>query len=519
MKIANRVQMRAIELEAMESLGISEDELIRRAGRAVADAAEKRPTRGGVAILAGRGKNGADGIMAGIELAKNGRPVHVFTVGYDGSESGYTKALLDEYIQNGGSVTAVEPANTEKIAGVLSNCGLAIDAVFGTGLDFSRDPGEAVRLAFEFMRNFEDSLLSVDIPSGMDPDTGETRDMAVKPDSTITFTLPKPAHFLSASAGLCGRLEIADIGIPVEIIDRAGIVLSTFESPDIGQELPSRNPNTHKGHYGRLLIIAGSTGYTGAAALAARAALRTGAGTVTLCVPERVYEIVAGKLDEAMVYPLPCDASGRFSQAALPEILRRMDGASAVLLGCGLGWGGDIPLIVEEIIRHSSAPLILDADGLNALSLNINILKEKRREIILTPHMGEFRRLFGENYAGSAENDPAAAMRLAGEHGAVIVMKGHRTITADGERAVINLSGNAGMAKGGSGDTLSGIISSLAAQGLEPFRAASLGVALHGAAGDAAAEKFGEYSVLPSDLIGCIPTILKTADWRKETTG
>ena len=272
---------------------------------------------------------------------------------------------------------------------------------------------------------------------------------------------------------------------------------------DIRRYLPIRPRESHKGSYGKVLMLCGSTGFTGAARLAAKAAMRTGSGLVFLGVPEAVYPIVAGGLEEPVVFPLPCDADGRLSEVAIPAILERLRGVNVVLAGPGLGQSPGVLAVIRAILEHSRVPVILDADGINVLRGHMDMVN--RASVILTPHDGEFARI----YDGPAMERGAETMELARACGGIVLRKGHRTLISDGRTIYRNTTGNPGMAKGGSGDVLSGIIASLVGQKVPPLEATALGAWIHGAAGDLAADRLGEYGVLPSDLIEAIPMILK----------
>lgn len=269
--------------------------------------------------------------------------------------------------------------------------------------------------------------------------------------------------------------------------------------------LPVRPRNSHKGDYGKVLLLCGSTGFTGAARLAAGAALRTGSGLVYLGVPEAVYPIAACCAEEAVVFPLPCDDRGRFSLRAEEEILLRMKQADAVLLGPGLGRSDELTALLVRLLEECTVPLVLDADGINGLAAHKDVLRQCRCPLILTPHDGEFRRLFPEVTEDRREETVQAARDLS----CILLRKGYRTLITDGQTVYRNHTGNPGMAVGGSGDVLSGILVSLLGQGVDPFRAAALGAWIHGAAGDRAAARLGEYGMLPSDLVEEIPAILK----------
>lgn len=266
---------------------------------------------------------------------------------------------------------------------------------------------------------------------------------------------------------------------------------------------PPRRQDTHKGDYGRVLILAGSEGFTGAPALAARAALRTGSGLIFTGVPRSVYPIVAAKLDAPMVFPLT-DENGKLSMAAWPAIAEKLEKADACLLGPGLGRSEELDRLVLEVIRHCHCPLVLDADGINAAAEHIDVLRGAACPIILTPHEGEFRRL-----TQAPEQDRAAgAVALARQAGCIVLRKGHETIIADGKRTYVNRTGNAGMATGGSGDVLAGMLVSLLGQGVPPLKAAAAAAWLHGTAGDLAAAELGQYAMGPNDLLDRLPRLL-----------
>lgn len=284
---------------------------------------------------------------------------------------------------------------------------------------------------------------------------------------------------------------------------RDGCVLTSGELVD--SWLPKRPPNAHKGDFGRVLILAGSVGYTGAPVLAANAALRAGAGLIFVGVPEAVYSIVAQKLDEPMVFPLACDEAGRLNTRAIPSILRRLEQCDACLLGPGLGRSPAILDVVAAVLSHAKCPVILDADGINALEENIDVLGQANAPVILTPHDGEFRRLGGDPAPGARYRSARALRDL---WHVTVLLKGHRTLIV-GEEVYLNPTGNPGMATGGSGDVLSGIILALLGQGLTPVRAAAAAAWLHGAAGDYCAEAWGEYGMTPTDMIACLHHFLK----------
>lgn len=273
---------------------------------------------------------------------------------------------------------------------------------------------------------------------------------------------------------------------------------------DVQNRLPDRKPNAHKGDFGKILLLCGSRGYTGAAALAAMGALRCGAGLVYLGVPESIYTIEAVKLTEAIVFPLP-DLDGKFANSAFDRILPLLPKMDAVLIGPGIGCSEGTFSLVEKVLKSFNKTVVLDADGINVLSGHIDILRGRTGPTILTPHEGEFTRVG----AVLTENRIESAKEFAQQSNSVVLLKGHNTVITDGDRVYVNPTGNPGMAVGGSGDVLAGIITALLGFGLEPIEAAAYGAWLHGAAGDICADEIGQYGMLPSDMIAVLPRLLK----------
>ena len=268
--------------------------------------------------------------------------------------------------------------------------------------------------------------------------------------------------------------------------------------------LPERDPFGHKGNFGKVLLLCGSRGFTGAAYLAAMGALRSGAGLVYLGVPESIYAIEAVKLNEPVVFPLP-DKEGKLSAEAIPQILNRLPAMDAILIGCGLGISEGTLAVVKAVLETAVCPVVLDADGINVLSGHMDILRGRQYPTILTPHDGEFRRV-----GGSVGDDRmASAGAFASEFGCVLLLKGHRTCITDGQTGYVNGTGNPGMAVGGSGDVLAGILTGLLGQGIEPLKAAACAAWLHGTAGDLCASELGQYAMLPTDMLSALPRLLK----------
>lgn len=278
----------------------------------------------------------------------------------------------------------------------------------------------------------------------------------------------------------------------------------TLDHQQVLNILPDRRIDAHKGDFGRILLLCGSRGYTGAAALAAMGALRSGAGLVYLAVPESIYAIEATKLNEAIVLPLP-DQDGKLSIDALPSILKLLPNVDAVLFGPGWGQSEGNFLIAKEILQTFEGAAVVDADGINVIAKHMDIVRERKAPTIFTPHPGEFARMGGDNIL----DRQMAAEEFARLNGCILLLKGHNTVITDGCRTYVNPTGNPGMAVGGSGDVLAGIIASLIGQGIDPLEAAACGAWLHGAAGDICAQEIGQYGMLPTDMVEALPRLMK----------
>ena len=477
-----------------------------------------------VAVFCGPGNNGGDGVAcARLLMERGGCQVRAFFVGDRSRMTPDERAMEEKLTAAGGcledftvdmtsreTLEATMDYEQQKILAWLSTCDCMVDALFGIGL--KRPVEGAFRTAvLQMQRGRRCPVVACDVPSGVNADTGEVLGEAVQASVTVTFTRGKPGLYMGEGAGCAGEVRIVDIGIPWEAesrLFRNAPRLEVVSQPD--SCLPRRPRNAHKGEFGKLFLLAGSEGYTGAPVLAARAALRSGAGLVYLGVPREIYPIVAVKCDEAMPFPLPEDYSA---------ILERAGGCDAALIGPGLGRSPRVKQLVLSLLTDLDVPVVLDADGINALAGHIDGLDRRQAPTVLTPHEGEFSRLTG--CALPVKDRLSAARDFSRDHGCVLVLKGQGTVTAapDGS-ACINATGNPGMAKGGSGDVLAGMIAALLGQKhLRQERdntpeLAAAAVCFHGLAGDLCARKFGEYAMLPSDLIDALPEILRK--WTEE---
>lgn len=453
------------------------------------------------AVFCGSGNNGGDGVAVARILKSHGIETRCFLVGKREKMTPDAREMEARLNGIGGAVEDFALSGDGE--DYIRRCGLIIDAIFGVGLNSNlrENALEAVKL----INRSGAKVVSVDIASGVDSDTGRILGGAVRADLTVTFSFAKMGHIAGPGGRYCGRLEVADIGIPRQALDSQKPFATAVDEAFVDSVIPIRPRDAHKGDFGKVLLVCGSVGYVGAAVMAAKSALRTGSGLVFLAVPDRIYDIAAVKCsDEIMVLPFESDENGRFSANALPLIRSKLEQCDACLIGPGLGQSDGLYELVRALIGASKIPLVIDADGINLISRNIDILRGAVCPIVLTPHAREFERLGGDREGW------ISAKSFARQNGVTLVLKGHRTVTASpGGHVYVNTTGNPGMATGGSGDVLAGMIVSLIGQKLELERAVPAAVWLHGKAGDVGARKLGEYGLTPTDLIGHIPIAMK----------
>ena len=504
MRIATAEQMKELDRMAIEERGIPSADLMERAAHALA--AEVLTLAGGTGravCFCGPGNNGGDGIACARLLREAGLEVRCVLVGDRERLTPDARTMEARLAAAGGCLEPFAPDDPAFAAWCLE-ADVMVDALFGIGL--SRPVEGDALIAVHMMNTCDIPVVSADIPSGVETDTGRVLGAAVEAAATVTFTLPKAGHYVG-KGGLCtGQLTVADIGIPEDLVRGLDCPVRAVERADVS--LPVRPRDAHKGDFGKVYILGGSVGYSGAPVLAARGAVRSGAGLVTVGVPAPVWPVAAAKLNEAMPHPLPAGKEGQLSLEAYEAVHAKLSGCGVALLGPGLGRGNSAAAVVRRLLTEVPLPMVVDADGINALAGHIDVLDGRRGLLtVLTPHDGEFARLGGELSSGDRLG---AARAFAAEHGCCLVLKGHRTIAAfpDGA-AYINTTGNPGMAKGGSGDVLSGVILALLGQGLPARQAVPLAVWLHGAAGDRCAREIGEYGMTPTDLAEALPAVIR----------
>lgn len=510
MRIVSADTMRSAEQAAINSYGIPGQVLMETAGRACADAihdAFGRVIGKKAIIVAGKGNNGGDGYVIARYLSGSGWKVAVCVVARKEEVSGdaaINLKLLDPHI-----VQFCPDADSLKSCSALFlDSDVLVDALFGIGLkkNIGGVHAEAVRMLNEAGR----PVVAVDIPSGVEATTGAVLGAAVQADITVTFGFGKLGHVLYPGRAMTGRLVVADIGLPDAAVAPADI--HEFLDPAAASSLVrQRDRKGHKGNYGHCLIVAGSTGKTGAAALAANSAVRTGSGLVTLAVPESLNAVLETKTTEAMTLPFADAGRGFLGISNGDGILAAFKGMDAVAIGPGISRQPETVTLVRRLVAECPLPLVVDADGLNAIAEDVSILDvRKSPAIVLTPHPGEMSRLCGFAIDRIEADRVGVSRDFAVRHGVYLVLKGAGTViaTPDGE-ICINGSGNPGMATGGMGDVLTGVIVSLLGQGYSCKDACSLGVFLHGYAADMVAERQGEVGMMASDVQESLPLAYK----------
>ncbi|MCE5312944.1 MAG: NAD(P)H-hydrate dehydratase [Nitrospiraceae bacterium] len=513
MKIATSAQMQSIDRAATEKFKIRSSVLMSRAGAALADRTHILFPKKNVLVLCGCGNNGGDGLVAARRLKSKKHKVRVAMLC---DKKDMSADCLREFraAQKAGIRIEFSPVFEEKD---FSGC-VVIDAIFGTGL--KREVTGYIAGVISMLNASGTPVIATDIPSGISADTGIMLGTAARALCTVTFGLPKRGHFLYPGAEYTGGLVIENIGFPEELLAAEDVRIDLTSMDFVSMFFEKRQKSSHKGDYGHVLIAGGSTGRTGAARLAARACLRSGAGLVTMGVPLSLMNCYQSGAVEEMTMGLPDDSSGRLSSQALDSILELADSRIDVIAaGPGMGVSGDTERLMIDLVMMSPVPLVIDADGLNSLSSSCaakknlqEIFQCARSPVVLTPHPGELKRLCAA--AGIEESDRiTTASALAQKTGAVVLLKGAYSIIADPDGSVfVNPTGNPGMATAGSGDVLTGIIAALLGQGISPFHAAVAGAFIHGLAGDAAAEANGEHSLIASDIIEYLPKAFSMLD-------
>jgi len=508
MKILTAKQMQEVDRRTIDEIGIPGVVLMENAGRGVAEEILKRlsaPGKPRALVVAGKGNNGGDGYVVARHLANKGWDVLTLVLTKHDEVKGDAAVNLDVLAKCGGAIAYVQ--DRDELRNALAESGewtVVVDALFGTGLS---KPAQGLYLdAIEWLNTQSAPVVAVDIPSGVDASTGRILGSAVKATLTVSFAFAKVGQVSYPGAGLTGELVTVDIGIPDAVSAQCPDAGRLIDAEEAARMLPHRGRDGHKGTFGHLLVVAGSTGKCGAAVMSATSGLRGGAGLVTLACPKCIQPVVASRLAEIMTAPVT-DFNDEISLQAFEELQALIEGKQALALGPGLGLGEEVAGLIRRLIQAADLPMVIDADALTALSGHVQLLERRQNlRTVLTPHPGEMARLTGLSTEEVQADRFSVARDFAVRHGVVLVLKGARTLVAapDG-RVHVNNSGHAGLASGGMGDVLTGLVGSLLAQGLPAFDAATLGVFLHGLAADRLLPTFGNAGLLATDVIRELP--------------
>ena len=508
--ILKAAAMRAADAAAIRS-GVASGVLMENAGAALADALRRRwPDARRVAVVCGPGNNGGDGFVAARQLAFAGVRPEIFTLDDPEAYRGDPAENRDRARALGIPVSALDGAAAfSRLARILAEADVAVDAIFGTGL--SRPLAGAARRSVEKLNASGRPIVAADVPSGVFSDAGEIRGPAVRAALTVTFGAPKPCHVLPPASDLCGNLLVADIGIPRRMLESRSSEAALLERSDVAALLRPRPLESHKGDFGRLAVIAGSRGKSGAALLAARGALRGGAGLVTIFCAESLAPLFPVALPEVMTEPLP-ESEGAIGEDAADIAIRRLRGFDAAVAGPGLGTAPGTVAFLERLLAGTRLPLVLDADALNAFAGRPAKLRGRGRPpLVLTPHPGETGRLLGRSSSQVQADRLGSARALARRARGVVVLKGRHTIVAEptGECA-FNATGTPLLATAGSGDVLAGVLGALLAGGMHAAEAARCAVWLHGAAAEVLEPRLGDAGLLAHEIADEIPGIRRS---------
>ena len=516
MKLVKAEEMKTIDRRASQEYMIPSLLLMENAGLRVVEAIRTIGTAGKqsrVVILAGKGNNGGDGLAAGRHLVNCGTAIDLFLLGDPDALTPDARINYDILHRMGISIQPL--TQDQHLAGLITallQADLVVDAIYGIGFRGCLDDFET-RVA-DLLNRSRVPVLAVDIASGVEADTGQVHGAAVKADHTVTLALPKPGLITAPGSEYTGQWSVADISIPRSLLEDPALKMNLLDAAAIKGWLPPRAADTHKGTYGHVLVVGGSAGMIGAVTLTSWAALRCGAGLVTAALPETQLPTLDAAAMEVMSRGLPETSRGCISIDALPALESLLGTCSVCAVGPGMSRYHEATAILRFILENSGVPLLIDADGINALASDPEVLRDRQVPVVITPHPREMARLTGLTVEEIQHRRVEVASRYAVDWGITVVLKGHQTVVACPRGEVfINSSGNPGMATAGSGDVLSGIIAGLIAQGLKPQPAAAAGVYIHGRAGDRAAAELGQRGMIAGDMIDYLPyTLLEIAE-------
>jgi len=494
MKIGTTQIMRSMDRFCIDVLGIPGIVLMENAALKVMKNIPENIKK--IVIVCSSGNNGGDGFAVARHLFNRGNHVEIFSLGLEENMSADTMVNLN-IIRNMG-VKIIKVNNNEDLEilrGSIIHCDITIDAIFGTGL--SREVKGIYSLAITTINENSKYILSIDVPSGFECNSGKVMGNCIKSNKTVTFELYKKGFLGYDADFLTGEIVIEKIGIPKSVVDKFHENEYLMDINFIKELIKKRNKYSHKGDYGRTLILAGSPGFTGAAYISTQAAVRSGAGLVTLCCDSSIQDILSGKLVEAMI-------ASTNDEKRLDSLITK---SNCIAIGPGLGNNHVTLNLLEKVLLNSKSFIVIDSDGLNVLEGNLEMLKNRKCQIVLTPHMGEMARISGFSIDEINENKIDIAKEFAKEHDIVLLLKGFNTIITDGKTVQINPTGSSAMASGGMGDCLTGIIASLISQGYDIFTAACVGAYVHGYCGDKLSKKM--FCVNANHILEALPSIIK----------
>jgi NAD(P)H-hydrate epimerase len=511
-KVVTAQEMQELDRRAVAEYGIPSLLLMEHAGTETVRellAAFPALLQSRVAVLCGRGNNGGDGFVVARHLFTRGAKVETFLLARRGEVTGDARVNL-EILEKMGTAP-VEVTGARELGTMrerVASSDLVVDALLGTG---AQGPARGLLAeAIEIVNRAGRPAASVDLPSGLSADDPEPPGVAVRAALTVTFALPKRSLLLHPAAEYAGTLRVVDIGIPPALCRDPALTVGLLEAADVAPAFPRRDAAAHKGTFGHVLVIAGSVGKTGAAALTSLAAQRVGAGLVTLAIPQSLNDVMEVKLTEVMTEPLPETEARTIGADALDRLLRLAEGKSAVAIGPGLGTHPSTQELVRRLLSSLTLPVVLDADGINALAGQADRLAHAAGPLVLTPHPGELSRLLGVARQEVLDKRIPMVQEVAGRLSVTLVLKMAHTVIASpkGDAAIVP-TGNPGMATGGTGDVLTGLIAGLLGQGVGPGLAAQAGAYVHGLAGDLAAERLGQEAMLAGDLLESVPAAIR----------
>ena len=500
--VLSRDQMRAFDAHAIGTCHVPSIVLMENAGRGAADVIVKEPAPNGVVVVCGTGNNGGDGFVVARHLLARGVRVAAWLVGAPARLSDDARKNHDAWLGVGGQVHLVDPADGVKaLEDAIGAASVVVDALFGTGLD--RPIVAPLSLVIEAINRSLARTVALDLPSGLDAETGRTLGIAVRADDTVTFAHYKTGILTPGGARRCGRVHVVDIGVPASLIVHTGHAAEVVERADVAQWMGRRPADAHKHSVGHVVVFAGSAGKVGASLMVAAGALRSGAGAVTIATWHDAAQALEARVVEAMTARIGTDAA---------SIDRALEGKHAVVIGPGFGTGDDAEAVLAHVLAAYEGPVVLDADAITMIARSPALLDHAKRTPVMTPHAGEMSRLLGVKARDVEADRFAAARGIAAKTRAVVLLKGpHTLIATPAGRVVINPSGNPALATAGSGDVLAGILGAISCNA-QAFEAASAAAYVHGAAADAWQRAHGgaDRGMLATEIAEHVPTVLAT---------